>query len=958
MRLNSLRLDDFGCFRGTRLEEIAADLVVIGGPQRAGKTTFMQALRQFRGGVGQGSEIPPATEEHRIDAEITHNGHQYRYLLNGHAAPSISPIDDGPDLGIDDVFGPVTERQYQQLYTISLDELRRLPPGIDDAEDLAQVLLGGAYGNIAEIPDVQETFRKQAYDIGLKRGDPSAKTTKLNQPHSLIQEGMQARTEANSQVDEYNTVTQELQEARADKHDVETTLEAKRQERNRLSILAELLEPIQRIDELDALLADADIPEAHDFPAHQTDRLDHFKSQLDDAVETLGEAEDAFDHETTLGGDGYREWLLTHEDEIQELDDNRRLWSDQIETLSEQESALADERQKLETTISRLHADWDGSFSHIKEIETNSVDTARTRELVSTLSDLQDKQTDLKQELETARSRRDDLEQQLSELSEETETETEVSLPKTKPLVIAASAVGAGTVAGFVSSPIVGGVVGLAIVGIGIFALDSTMTVESTVDAEPRRELKANIASAESDIEAAQEQLSQVESQFDEKATALTELVEDLGLPEEIPTAEVASFYTQAVDLNQAITEYEQDRAQWMSNRDALAEELAIAASLLDEVTAIQWTEESPLEDASSLLSTVESAATDLQLAMDVQTAKRDRASVVDDIDGVLTSWDEEKSIDESVSDELLYSLIEVFREQAATAKQIKEAADEREQLQSQVESRLQSPSAEEAFEPVRDDAVSLVAVATQEVAEYADEEMINAEIRDLQTETEELEQERDELHDQCLALESRQKELASEEDLREAQAKIDEGRVEFERLGEAYAVNRIAETMVGQLHERLMQDVVHSLVDDASDIFSNITQEYDGIELSGELQDLEFRALRSGGTDHGVGQLSRATAEQLFLAIRLARIRQTDVELPVVLDDAATNFDPDHISRVFDVVGELAATNQVFFLTCHPEFVNLSAATGSPAQYWSLEEGKFERQETAELLERQLMAD
>jgi hypothetical protein len=57
-------------------------------------------------------------------------------------------------------------------------------------------------------------------------------------------------------------------------------------------------------------------------------------------------------------------------------------------------------------------------------------------------------------------------------------------------------------------------------------------------------------------------------------------------------------------------------------------------------------------------------------------------------------------------------------------------------------------------------------------------------------------------------------------------------------------------------------------------------------------------------------------------------------------------------------VVGELASTNQVFFLTCHPEFVNLTAAADSPAQYWSLENSVFTRTDNAKMLERSLMAD
>ena len=72
MYLNKLRIDDFGCFRNARLENLDENLVVIGGPQRAGKTTFMQTLRQFPDGVDRSNEIPPATDEYRIDAELTH----------------------------------------------------------------------------------------------------------------------------------------------------------------------------------------------------------------------------------------------------------------------------------------------------------------------------------------------------------------------------------------------------------------------------------------------------------------------------------------------------------------------------------------------------------------------------------------------------------------------------------------------------------------------------------------------------------------------------------------------------------------------------------------------------------------------------------------------------------------------------------------------------------------------
>jgi uncharacterized protein YhaN len=234
MRFTNIRLDDFGCFRGARMDDLSSDFVVVAGPQRAGKTTFMQAIRQFRNGVARGDSLPGATDEYRVEAEITHGGHEYVYRLNGHANPVVSPVEDAPDLSADDIFGPVTAQQYRQLYTISLDELEKLPPGIDSSEDLARVLLGGAYGDIASIPAVRERFSDRADTIGLTRGDPTTTTSQLHGPYSTVKEGMEERREANAQVSEHATVSQKLAEEEQKLTDAKEERAELRTERDRL----------------------------------------------------------------------------------------------------------------------------------------------------------------------------------------------------------------------------------------------------------------------------------------------------------------------------------------------------------------------------------------------------------------------------------------------------------------------------------------------------------------------------------------------------------------------------------------------------------------------------------------------------------------------------------------------------------------------------------------------------
>ncbi|MFM7206502.1 MAG: AAA family ATPase, partial [Planctomycetaceae bacterium] len=83
--------------------------------------------------------------------------------------------------------------------------------------------------------------------------------------------------------------------------------------------------------------------------------------------------------------------------------------------------------------------------------------------------------------------------------------------------------------------------------------------------------------------------------------------------------------------------------------------------------------------------------------------------------------------------------------------------------------------------------------------------------------------------------------------------------------------------------------------------------------------------------------RLSRGTREQVFLALRLALIRDLgrhDVSLPVVMDDALVNFDDARArsaARVLvEFIAEQAADRQMLVLTCHEHVARIFAAAGA----------------------------
>jgi uncharacterized protein YhaN len=106
---------------------------------------------------------------------------------------------------------------------------------------------------------------------------------------------------------------------------------------------------------------------------------------------------------------------------------------------------------------------------------------------------------------------------------------------------------------------------------------------------------------------------------------------------------------------------------------------------------------------------------------------------------------------------------------------------------------------------------------------------------------------------------------------------------------------------------------------------FFNVMTEGRYTRVIAPLDGGEIQVERTDGTRLGPQVLSRGTAEQLYLSMRLALVREyaNHVDpLPVVFDDIFVNFDPDRSRTSLKAVHDLCATHQVLMFTCHPHLV------------------------------------
>lgn len=96
---------------------------------------------------------------------------------------------------------------------------------------------------------------------------------------------------------------------------------------------------------------------------------------------------------------------------------------------------------------------------------------------------------------------------------------------------------------------------------------------------------------------------------------------------------------------------------------------------------------------------------------------------------------------------------------------------------------------------------------------------------------------------------------------------------------------------------------------------FARLTDKrYNKIELDGPQLDV----LASDGQKFTVAELSTATKEQLYLAIRLALIvhLKGQAQLPIMIDDGLVNFDDARRSAAWDLLAEVAQDHQLIYFT------------------------------------------
>lgn len=159
----------------------------------------------------------------------------------------------------------------------------------------------------------------------------------------------------------------------------------------------------------------------------------------------------------------------------------------------------------------------------------------------------------------------------------------------------------------------------------------------------------------------------------------------------------------------------------------------------------------------------------------------------------------------------------------------------------------------------------------------------------------------------------------------------------EMTEIAEQYVRLRSAIVLLQWAIDRYRREKQAPMLKRAGELFAILTcGSFQTLQLEFDEHDnMQLAGLRHDGRQVPVGGMSTGTADQLYLALRIAAIEDYldhAEPMPFIADDLFINFDDKRAAAGFRVLGELARKTQVLFFTHHEHLLEVARkALGAP---------------------------
>jgi len=155
----------------------------------------------------------------------------------------------------------------------------------------------------------------------------------------------------------------------------------------------------------------------------------------------------------------------------------------------------------------------------------------------------------------------------------------------------------------------------------------------------------------------------------------------------------------------------------------------------------------------------------------------------------------------------------------------------------------------------------------------------------------------------------------------------------EMREVAERYVRVRSAATLLQWAIDRYRREKQAPLLKRAGQVFATLAGgSFSDLRVEFDEHDrAQLVGLRPNGDSVRVSGMSTGTADQLYLALRVASVEDyldRANALPFVADDLFINFDDARAAAGFEVLGQLSRKTQILFFTHHRHLVEIAQAT------------------------------
>ncbi|GAK30495.1 DNA repair helicase [Weissella oryzae SG25] len=156
---------------------------------------------------------------------------------------------------------------------------------------------------------------------------------------------------------------------------------------------------------------------------------------------------------------------------------------------------------------------------------------------------------------------------------------------------------------------------------------------------------------------------------------------------------------------------------------------------------------------------------------------------------------------------------------------------------------------------------------------------------------------------------------LANDNQVQQAKQHLADLRAQASHELTAVLVDRLAAQWINQTLTLTIADRLPTMLEKSQEYLAYLTaNRYQKLVTSGKLLQVQNQA----GQLLSVTELSKGTAEQLYVAMRLAfsQVIATSFTLPLLIDDAFVDFDDERYGRMINLLSKLGQTQQILYFT------------------------------------------